>query len=111
MGRIKYKGKEVKDAEGENGIIMLVDSTFFNFFDFELVKGNRLTALDAPDKCVITERLAQRLFGERNPIGETVEIVGERSVRINNEDPLDSTLVYTISAVVWKRNECLGVFS
>ena len=99
-GKIKYGQREIKDGENENGIIMLVDSTFFNFFDFELVKGNRLTALDAPDKCVITERLAQRLFGERNPIGETVEIVGERSVRINNEDPLDSTLVYTISAVV-----------
>lgn len=30
MGRIKYKDKEVKDAEGENGIIMLADSTFFS---------------------------------------------------------------------------------
>ena len=99
-GKIKYGQREIKDGENENGIIMLVDSTFFNFFDFELVKGNRLTALDAPDKCVITERLAQRLFGERNPIGETVEIVGERSVLINNENPLDSTLVYTVSAVV-----------
>ena len=74
-GKIKYGQREVKDEKDENGIIMLADSTFFNFFDFELVKGNRQTALDAPDKCVITERLAQRLFGERNPIGESLEIV------------------------------------
>ena len=98
-GRIKYGQLEVKQEEKENGIIMLADSTFFQFFDFELVKGNRKTALNAPDKCVITERLAQRLFGEKNPIGESLQIVGERSVYINNEDPFDSTLVYTVSAV------------
>ena len=61
-GRIKYGQQEVKDGEKENGIIMLADSTFFNFFDFELTKGDKRTVLDAPDKCVITERLAQRLF-------------------------------------------------
>ena len=99
-GKIRYGQREIKDGENENGIIMLADSTFFNFFDFELVNGNRQTALDAPDKCVITERLAQRLFGEKNPIGESLEIVGEHHVYVNNEDPLDSTLVYTVSAVV-----------
>ena len=100
MGRIKYKDKEVRDADGENGIIMLADSSFFQLFDFPLAKGNRQTALDAPDKCVVTERLARRLFGDKNPIGESLQIVGERHVRINHEDPYDSTLVYTVSGVM-----------
>ena len=99
-GRIKYGQQEVKDGEKENGIIMLADSTFFRFFDFKLVEGDRLTALDAPDKCVITERLAQRLFGEKDPIGESLLIVGKRSVFMNHEDPYDSTLVYTVSGIV-----------
>ena len=77
-GHIKHEDKEVKDRE--NGIIMLADSTFFRFFDFPLVKGNRQTALDAPDKCVVTESLARRLFGDKNPIGETVQIVGDRHI-------------------------------
>ena len=96
-GRIKYGQREVKDGDKENGIIMLTDSTFFNFFDFELTKGDKRTVLDAPDKCVITERLAQRLFGEKDPIGESLQIVGKRSVFMNHEDPYDSTLVYTVS--------------
>ena len=100
MGRIKYGDKEVKDADGENGIIMLADSTFFQFFDFKLVRGDRQTALDAPDKCVITERLAQRLFGDKNPIGESLQIVGKDNIRINHVDPYDTTLVYTISGVM-----------
>jgi len=100
MGRIKYGDKEVKDADGENGIIMLADSSFFQLFDFPLVEGDRETALDAPGKCVITERLAHRLFGDKNPIGESLQIVGKRQVFINHEDPYDSTLVYTVSGVM-----------
>ena len=101
-GKIKYGQQEVKSNDDQEAIIMLADSTFFQFFDFELVKGDRLTALDAPDKCVITEHLAKRLFGDRDPIGESLQIVGNRHVHIvdiNGTDPYDSTLVYTVSAV------------
>ena len=99
-GRVKNGNKEVKDAEGENGIIMLADASFFQMFDFPLVEGDRLTALDAPDKCVITQRLAHRLFGDKDAVGETLQIVGERHVFINHENPYDTTLVYTISGVM-----------
>ena len=98
-GRIKYGQHEVKAKDSENGNIMLADSTFFQFFSFPLVQGNPQTALDAPDKCVVTESLARQLFGDKNPIGETLQIVGDRHVRMGNEDPYDTTLVYTVSAV------------
>jgi len=101
-GKIKCSQQVVKNREDENGIIMLADSSFFRFFDFPLIEGDSRTALDAPDKCIITERLAKRLFGGKNPIGESLQIVGERNVylvRPDEKDPYDSTLVYTISAV------------
>ena len=99
-GKIKYGQREVKDGENENGIIMLTDPVFFRFFDFKLLEGDRQTALDSPDKCVITKRLAKRLFGDKNPIGESLQIVGDRHVSIGSEDPSDSTLYYRVSAVV-----------
>ena len=99
-GKIKYGQREVKDGENENGIIMLTDPAFFRFFDFKLLEGDRQTALDSPDKCVITKRLAKKLFGDKNPIGESLQIVGDRHVSIGSEDPSDSTLYYRISAVV-----------
>ena len=101
-GRIKYGQQEVKNSEDENGIIMLADSTFFRFFNFPLTEGDPKTALNAPDKCIITERLAKRLFGDKNPMGESLQIVGERNVylvRPDEADPYDSTLVYTVSAI------------
>ena len=100
MGRIKHGAKEVKDADGENGIIMLADSSFFLLFDYPLVEGDRQRVLDAPDKCVVTEKLARRLFGNKNPIGESLQIVGEHQIFINHVNPYDSTLVYTVSGVM-----------
>ena len=88
--------KSIKDMCPE---VEQTDSTFFKFFDFPLLAGDRLTALDAPDKCVITERLAKRLFGAKDPIGESLQLVGECSSDYAKED-FDTTLVYTISAVV-----------
>ena len=97
-GKIKYGDRVVEDGD-DKSTIMLADSTFFNFFDYELTQGNKRYALDKPDKCVITERLAKRLFGDKNPMGESIQITGERHVRIGHDDPYDSTLVYTVSAI------------
>ena len=97
-GKIKYGDRVVEDGDDQS-TILLADSTFFGFFDYELTQGNKRYALDKPDKCVITERLAKRLFGDKNPIGESIQITGERHVRIGHDDPYDSTLVYTVSAI------------
>ena len=96
--KIRYHHQEVKDDDKGNGSVLLVDSTFFQFFDFPLIEGDSRTALDAPNKCVITERLAKRLFGDKDPIGEPLQIMGNREVDPSNTI-YDSTLVYTISAV------------
>ena len=98
-GRVKNGQREVEAKEGENGNIMLADSTFFQFFSFPLVQGDPRTALDAPDKCVVTESLARQLFGDKSPIGETLQIVGDRNVSIRDDEPYDTTLVYVVSAV------------
>lgn len=97
-GKIKYGDRVVEDGDDQS-TILLADSTFFGFFDYELTQGNKRYALDKPDKCVITERLAKRLFGDKNPMGESIQITGERHVRIGHDDPYDSTLVYTVSAI------------
>ena len=86
---------DYRDEKKSN--VMLADSNFFQFFDFQLIEGDAKTALDAPDKCVITESLARSLYGDKNPIGESLQIqgLGERVVYTQIE-----TLSYTVSAVV-----------
>ncbi len=49
-----------------------VDSTFLQMFDFELLSGNRATALQKPNSVVLTKASAEKLFGNVDPIGKTV---------------------------------------
>ena len=49
-----------------------VDSGFFQVFGLSLIQGNRQTALSAPNAVVLSTRLAQRLFGDTDPIGQRV---------------------------------------
>ena len=47
-----------------------VDDSFFEVFPFTLQHGNPETALGAPGRMVITEKLAERLFGDTDPMGQ-----------------------------------------
>lgn len=51
---------------------LFVDSTFFNVFDFELLYGQKSTALQAPNSIIITESISKQLFGEEDPVGQQV---------------------------------------
>jgi len=52
------------------------DSTFFDIFDFELLKGDKTTALARPNSVVVTEETAVKIFGSRDAIGQTVTYYG-----------------------------------
>lgn len=50
------------------------DVGFFNFFSYPLLRGNPATALGEPRSIVLTEKMAQKLFGNADPMGKTVAI-------------------------------------
>jgi putative ABC transport system permease protein len=75
-------GESFKVKSGDNLFIesnaVTVDSNFFKFFGFKLLKGDPGQVLSSLDKMVITEKLAIKYFGSVNAaIGKTVEIDGE----------------------------------
>ncbi len=49
------------------------DDSFFQLFDFELIKGDKSTALGEPNSLIITSEKAYSLFNDQNPIGKTVQ--------------------------------------
>lgn len=102
-GKIKHEDRVYEESQGDNtGNIMLADSNFFKFFDFKMVQGDRETALDSPEKCVVTESLAKALFPDGDALGQPLQIEGTRYVYVSDEngDPYDSSLVYTVSGVI-----------
>lgn len=77
-------------AHGENSFyeekILFADSNFFSLFDFPMIYGNPLTALDVPRSVVLKESLAKKFFGDSDPVGQ--------QLKWNNE------VNYTVTAVV-----------
>ena len=97
-GTIRSDMKSFKDTEGYP--ILLVDSTFFDIFSYDFIEGNPEDALSTPDRCVITESLANALFPDVDPLGEPIRIIGIKEMFFNDHDPYDTTLVYYVSGVV-----------
>ncbi|NOR15208.1 MAG: hypothetical protein GQ544_05855, partial [Candidatus Aminicenantes bacterium] len=57
----------------EDGLIF-ADASLFNIFTFPLVHGNPDEVLEAPNSLVISERVAQKYFGNVDPINKTLKI-------------------------------------
>lgn len=58
------------------------DSTFFDMFGTELVRGNPENVLDSPLSLVISEELAEHLYPDEDPIGKTLLYKGISSMEM-----------------------------
>jgi putative ABC transport system permease protein len=56
--------------------VLFADASFFNVFDFSLLRGNASTALTDAFSIVLTEDAAKKYFGEQDPIGQTMRLEG-----------------------------------
>ncbi len=54
--------------------LLYVDNEFFEMFSFPIVRGNVHTPIENINSLVITERMAQKYFGETDPIGQTLKL-------------------------------------
>ena len=74
------------------------DSTFFEFFDFNLIYGNPETALMSPNSIILTKKLANRFFGDINPMGYTIQINNKFDLTVTGvlEDvPANSSIYFS----------------
>jgi putative ABC transport system permease protein len=65
-----------------------VDTTFLNLFNFQLIRGDRATALLKPHSVCLTEETAAKLFGTEDPMGKTITHYG------------GDTVNYTVTGIV-----------
>ena len=74
-GIIKY-GEKVFDEQR----ILCADQPFFNIFSFNIIEGDAATALDVPDKIVLTRSMAAKYFGSdnyRDAVNKTITAFGK----------------------------------
>lgn len=72
------------------------DSTFFDFFSFKLLAGNRETVLEDRYSAVVSETFARKMFGSDDPIGESIRLSDSTSVIVTGvvEDFRKSMIPY-----------------
>ncbi|KAB2840040.1 MAG: FtsX-like permease family protein, partial [Melioribacteraceae bacterium] len=72
----RYSGKVIKDNNKYEVYGFYASGSFFNLFDFKLLKGNPQTALEKINSIVITDETAERIWGAKNVIGKLLIIEG-----------------------------------
>ena len=71
--------KEVNQEFNEKRVFF-VDSSFLDVFDFELLRGNRETALAEPRSVLITESMAKKYFNSEDAMGKTLRIQDQQDL-------------------------------
>jgi putative ABC transport system permease protein len=69
IAKVIYKNQTFRSGKSA-----MVDSTFFDVFSINFVKGNAKNALNKPRTVVLTQKQAQAYFGNDDPINKTIEI-------------------------------------
>lgn len=62
--------------------VLYADPGFFKIFSFKIIKGEAATALDAPDKIVLTRSMAKKYFGDADPINKLIT-TGGKNLRVS----------------------------
>ncbi|MBO6659590.1 MULTISPECIES: ABC transporter permease [Roseivirga] len=83
-----------KDVRFKTRDLFFTEADFFDYFNFKLLQGNPATALAGPNDVVITESMAKKIFGDANPMGETIKFSGTMGFTLQVtgvvEDPKNS---------------------
>lgn len=74
------------DVEAYEDRIYWTEGSLFNVFTIPLSSGDPATSLTSPDQAVISESMARKYFGNKDPMGEVLR--------------LDNTFSFTISGVM-----------
>jgi ABC-type antimicrobial peptide transport system permease subunit len=71
-----------------------VDPSFLSMFSFPMIAGNPATALQDPNGMVVTQAMAKKLFGDKDPMNRTVLIEHNRYkiTGVLKDLPTNSTL-------------------
>jgi len=95
----------------EDGVYY-TDSTVFDIFSWELIKGNPKTALAGPGSIVFTESMASKYFGEEDPMDKTVTFDNNREFKVTGimkDVPENSHFTFdflaSLSTFDWSKSE------
>ena len=77
IGRISNRGTQPVGYEEKlfyEDSCLYADPEIFEIFSIPAIEGNPRAALSRPGTAVLTQRMAKKYFGEKNPLGQSIRI-------------------------------------
>ncbi len=110
---LKYGDKTFTEEK-----VFHADSNFFEFFSYKLIAGDPKTALLEPNTVVLTKHIADKYFGDEDPLGKLIAIGGDKTYKVTGvavDAPLNSHFIFNIflssrSVEQLERNQWLNNF-
>jgi putative ABC transport system permease protein len=72
--------------------LLVTDPSFFDVFDFKLLRGDARTALSEPYSIILTQSMVRKYFGDADPMGQ--------SLRIFRYDPDGNGAEFKVTGVI-----------
>ncbi len=99
----KFAGQVVVEIEAEKynerNFFMTSDANFFEVFDFELLEGDKATALSQPFSVVLQESIAKKYFANESALGKTINLQEVGLVKVTGiikDIPVNSHLQFDL---------------
>ena len=76
--------------------IFYSDNNFFDFFSFDLIKGDKISCLESPQSIVLTEKSVRKIFGSEDPIGKGILISGNTFIvsAVAKDPPVNTNMQF-----------------
>jgi putative ABC transport system permease protein len=77
--------------------VLPVDPSFLNMFSFEFIAGNPRQALADLSSIVLTQSGAKALFGDANPVGQTITLSNQYRLKVSaviKDNPANSSFTF-----------------
>lgn len=86
-----------KDNQSFRETGLYVENDYFHILSIDLIYGNRDELLTNPNSVVLSEYMAEKYFGERNPVGEGITLDNDQELTVTGvfrDMPNNSTFQY-----------------
>lgn len=88
------------------------DNGLFRIFDVDLLQGDPATALVVPNKVILSRSTAQKMFGDQNPLGQTLKVDNSLDLQVTgvyedfpDNSSLDCELIGSFVSLDWASKE------
>ncbi len=100
---------------------LMVDSTFFDIFDIEIIEGDKSKLLVTKNSILLSKEYARKVFGDKSPIGKQISIndripctvtgVFDNLTNDTHFEKTDGIINFKLIADIWSYPEVLTTYN